>query len=91
MTEQRAQSYTAVIRLVDDGELSDAERERIRTAADTLVFARSWDEPEVRTAVRDMRRLADVLLERWPAFDVEALADGLEGAGPALETLALHA
>ena len=91
MNPQRATAYTAVVRLVDDAELSEAERGRIRAAADALVFAAAWDEPEVRAAVRDMRALADNLLERWPAADVEALADGLEGAGPALATLALHA
>lgn len=90
MNVDRSRAYSglmATIRGYPD-ELEHAERERLVDAADTLVFARSWDESEVRSTLQDFPRLCAALLERWPMELVDDLTVRLLGCGPDANGLA---
>jgi hypothetical protein len=86
MTEDRAQSYGRLMRLlrdVDPEALEPTENERIRDAADTLVLA---PEPGAATAeaLADVDRLAGHLVDsgRWELEAAERLAAAVAACGP---------
>jgi hypothetical protein len=86
MTNDRAQAYGRVIRTLDDisaVKLLPSEVERIRAAADTLLFATNADE-SVRGAVANIESLAQHLVdsERWTEERARDLVDALLGCGP---------
>jgi hypothetical protein len=64
--------------------LRDPERERIREAADTLLFSESLEEPGVREALDDIEELATVLVEseRWSDERARRLLDDIGDCGP---------
>jgi acetyl esterase/lipase len=85
MTSERTQAYGRVVRTLDDlgpTKLQPAEQERIRDAADTLIFAASPE--EVRPALEDVRELAEHLAAsgRWSDERAEALLRDVEACGP---------
>jgi hypothetical protein len=87
MNSQRAQSYGRVMRTLDEMGgtlLRDAERERIREAADTLLFSESLEDPGVREALDDIEELATVLVEseRWSDERARRLLDDIGDCGP---------
>jgi hypothetical protein len=87
MNSQRAQSYGRVMRTLEeigDSLLRDAERARIREAADTLLFSEALDEPGVREALDDIEELARELVEaeRWSDEQVRRLLDDIGDCGP---------
>ena len=60
MNSERAQAYGRVIKTLEDmaaAKLQGTEQERIRTAADTLLFSESPDAPGAREAIEDLEAL----------------------------------
>ena len=85
MTNNRTQAYGRVVKTLDElgpSKLLPAEQARIRDAADTLIFAS--DVEETRDALRDMGRLAEVLVAsgRWLEQTVDRLVEDLLACGP---------
>lgn len=85
MTSERTQAYGRVVKTLDDigpTKLQPVEQERIREAADTLIFA---SEPgEARAALADVQSLTAHLSSsgRWTTERAEALVSDLEACGP---------
>ena len=88
MTSERSQAYGRVMRALEDvgpAKLLDAERERIRGAADTLFFAEDLGvDVEARDAVADMTALARNLVEsdRWLEESARRLLADVLACGP---------
>jgi hypothetical protein len=85
MTSERTQAYGRVVRTLDDlgpTKLQPAEQERIREAADTLIFAATAE--EAVAALEDVHSLAQHLVAtgRWTDERVEQLLDDIEACGP---------
>jgi len=87
MTSERAQAYGRVIKTLEDmaaSKLLDDEQQRIRDAADTLLFCETPDAPGAREAFADIEALASHLVEagRWSDERARALEDDVVGCGP---------
>ena len=85
MTNERTQAYGRVLRTLEDvgpTKLHDSEQERIREAADTLIFAATLD--EARAALEDIDALAEnlALSGRWSHERASELAQDLLACGP---------
>jgi hypothetical protein len=85
MTSDRTQAYGRVVKMLEDigpAKLLPAEQERIREAADTLIFATGVD--DARTALDDVDALVDHLVSsgRWTPERAEQLAVDLLACGP---------
>jgi hypothetical protein len=85
MNADRTQAYGRVIKTLEDlgpTKLQPAEEDRVREAADTLIFAADLD--EARGALRDVEELAEHLVasERWRRERVVELLDDLVACGP---------
>jgi hypothetical protein len=85
MTSERTQAYGRVVKTVEDvgpAKLLPAEQDRIREAADTLIFAAEPD--EARRALDDVEALAEHLVGsgRWSAERAQQLVDDLIACGP---------
>jgi hypothetical protein len=85
MTSERTQAYGRVVKTLDDlgpTKLQPGELERVREAADTLIFAATPE--EVQPALDDIRSLAEHLVEtgRWTDERAEQLVDDVEACGP---------
>jgi hypothetical protein len=85
MNAERTQSYGRVVKLLDEigaTKLQPAEQERIRDAADTLVFATDID--EARAALEDVEALAEHLVAtgRWSDERASRLTEAVLGCGP---------
>jgi hypothetical protein len=85
MNSDRTTAYGRVVRTLDDlgpAKLLPAELDRIREAADTLVFAASPE--EAGPALMDVRELAEHLAEsgRWTEERLEQLLRDVEDCGP---------
>src|SRR3954465_10796528 len=86
MTSERTQAYGRIVKTLEDlgpAKLLAAEQERIRDAADTLIFAEGPDE-HVLAALEDVRTLADHLVESGRSTEERALMllDDHAPAGP---------
>ena len=88
MTSDRAQAYGRVMKILQDlgpAKLQADEQERIRTAADTLLFAEDLvtDQGAIG-ALADMETLAHSLVEadRWTSESAGELLDALGACGP---------
>ena len=88
MTSERSQAYGRVMRTLEDvgpAKLLDSERERVRTAADTLFFSEDLGiDSEAREAVTDMTALARHLVEseRWLDESARRLLQDITACGP---------
>jgi hypothetical protein len=88
MTSERSQAYGRVMRTIDrvgPAKLSDSERDRIRTAADSLFFCEILSsDPDARAAVADITALCRQLVEsdRWLDESARQLLDDVVGCGP---------
>ncbi len=87
MTSARAQAYGRVVRIIDEvaaSKLLAPEQQRIRDAADTLLFCETPDAPGAREALEDIEALARHLAEseRWTEERARALADDVVACGP---------
>ena len=86
MNSDRTQAYGRIVKTLEDlgpAKLLDSEQQRIRDAADTLIFAAGPDQ-DVMSAVEDVRTLAEHLAEsgRWTDERAAKLVDDLAGCGP---------
>lgn len=89
MTNERSLAYGRVMKTLQDlgpAKLHDLERERVRQAADALLFAMPSDAGQAE-AVTDIEHLARSLVEsgRWTRESAARLADDVIGCGPGLE------
>ena len=85
MTSERTQAYGRVIKTLEDlgpSKLLPGEQERIREAADNLIFASDFD--DARAALADVEALAEHLVAsgRWTTERAEQLASDLIACGP---------
>ena len=89
MTSTRTVAYRRVMRTlrgVDAPALSAVEQDRVREAADALLFCRDFDVADVRWALAEMAVLCDELVdaERWTPRRVQRLLDDIWACGPDL-------
>jgi N12 class adenine-specific DNA methylase len=85
MTSDRTQAYGRVVKTLEDigpAKLQPAEQDRIREAADTLIFAADLD--EARAALADVDMLIEHLVAsgRWTSERAEQLGSDLLACGP---------
>jgi hypothetical protein len=90
MNAERTQAYGRVIKTLDDigpTKLQAAEQDRIREAADTLIFAADFE--EAKAALADVETLAEHLMAsgRWSEERADRLVGDLLACGP-LESVA---
>jgi hypothetical protein len=91
MTPQRARAYARVTRTLKDlgpAKLLPAEQERIRRAADTLVFCADLvSSPAARAELSELYELRDNLVSsgRWTPERASVLLDDLWACGPGLD------
>jgi hypothetical protein len=87
MNSERAQAYGRIVATIEDigaTKLQTAEVERIRAAADTLLFSEDLDAPGARDALADAEALTEALVEsdRWTEERAARLFDDLAQCGP---------
>ena len=85
MNSERTQAYGRIVKTLEDlgpSKLQAAEQERIREAADTLIFAAGFD--EARDAMEDVDNLVEHLIAsgRWTPERGQELLQDLLGCGP---------
>jgi hypothetical protein len=85
MTSERTKAYGRVVKTLEDvgpAKLLPTEQERIREAADVLIFAAGAD--DARAAIEEVEALAEHLLGsgRWTAERTQELVDDLMACGP---------
>jgi hypothetical protein len=96
MSPERTNAYRRVLQTITDlgpSKLQSGEQDRIRYAADNLIFCSDLTEDAAaREALSDTRHLLDMLVEsgRWEQVTADRLADDLLSCGPMPE-LALNA
>jgi hypothetical protein len=88
MSPERTHAYRRVIQTLDElgpSKLLDGEQDRIRNAADNLIFSSDLvEDVAAREALDDVERLCRALVEsgRWEQVSATRLADDLSGCGP---------
>ena len=87
MTSMRTVAYRRVMRTLrglDAPALSAVEQDRLREAADALLFARGLDDGDVQWALAGVAVLADELIdaERWTPRRAQQLLDDIWACGP---------
>jgi hypothetical protein len=91
MTRQRASAYARVMKTLRElgpAKLLPREQQRIRSAADALVFSSSLaTDQSARAAFLDVDALCEHLIEsgRWSVERAVELANDLWACGPALD------
>ena len=85
MNTERTQAYGRVVKTLEDlgpTKLQPAELDRVREAADILIFASGID--ETREAMADIDALAEHLVasDRWSDERARQLVDDLLACGP---------
>jgi hypothetical protein len=85
MTSDRTQAYGRVVRTLEDlgpAKLQPAEQDRVRDAADNLIFASDLD--QARAAVEDVEALISHLVAsgRWTHERADELGRDLIACGP---------
>lgn len=91
MSPSRTQAYRRVIKTLNDmgpAKLQPSEQDRIRTAADSLIFcADLFADDAANEALEDTERLCRALVEsgRWERATASRLAADLRGCGPEIE------
>ena len=85
MNTERTQAYGRVVKTLEDlgpTKLQPAELDRVRNAADILIFASGID--EAREAMADIDSLAEHLVasDRWSDERAKQLVDDLLACGP---------
>jgi hypothetical protein len=90
VTSERAAAYGRVMQTLGEvgpSKLLGEEQERIRHAADTLLFSADVRlDPAARPALEDIERLCRALVDRgrWAQESAMRLADDVSQCGPAL-------
>lgn len=85
MTSERTQAYGRVMRTLEDvgpTKLHGSEQDRIREAADTLIFAATFE--DARAALEDVDALCEHLIAtgRWTEERAAELAQDILACGP---------
>ena len=85
MNTERTQAYGRVVKTLDElgpTKLQPIEQDRVRDAADTLIFAADLD--DARAAMADVESLAEHLVasDRWSEERAGQLVDDLLACGP---------
>ena len=85
MNSERTQAYGRVMKTLEDlgpAKLQPAEQDRIRDAADNLIFAAGFD--EASTTLEDVDALVEHLVAsgRWTTERAQELLQDLLGCGP---------
>jgi hypothetical protein len=85
ITSDRTQAYGRVVKTLEDigpAKLQPSEQDRIRDAADNLIFAANLD--EARATLEDVEALVEHLVAsgRWTTERAEQLAADLLACGP---------
>ena len=85
MNSERTQAYGRVVKTLEDlgpAKLQSAEQDRVREAADTLIFA--TDLGEARAVMADIDVLAEHLVasDRWSEERAKQLVEDLLACGP---------
>ena len=85
MTSDRTQAYGRVVKMLEDvgpAKLQPAEQDRIREAADNLIFAADLD--EARNTLADVEALFEHLVSsgRWTTERADDLVSDLLACGP---------
>lgn len=90
MSPNRTQAYRRVMHTLDElgpSKLQPAEQDRIRLAADNLVFSSALaTDAEAMQALADVEALSDALIEsgRWERITAARLVADLRSCGPEL-------
>jgi hypothetical protein len=88
MSPDRAAAYRKVMHTLAElgpAKLLEAEQQRIRLAADNLIFSRALEEDvEAQEAIDDVERLCRALVDsgRWEQRSAAQLAEDLIECGP---------
>jgi hypothetical protein len=87
MTSNRSQAYGRVMHTLDElgpAKLHEAEVDRLREAADTLLFTEDMADNDARTVTRDAQSVIDHLVDsgRWTEERARRLAEDLAACGP---------
>jgi len=85
MNNERTQAYGRVVKTLEDlgpTKLQPAEQDRVREAADILIFASGLE--ETREAMADIETLAEHLVasDRWSEERAKQLVEDLLACGP---------
>ena len=97
MTPERAYAYRRVLHTLNElgpTKLLGPEQERIRAAADSLLFTHDLlEDPAACEALSDVERLCRSLVEtgRWELTSAMRLADDLAQCGPSHQLVDLKA
>jgi hypothetical protein len=97
MSPERTYAYRRVIKTLEDlgpSKLQESEQDRIRTAADTLIFSADLGtDVSALAAVDDVEQLCRALVEcgRWEHVTALQLADDVRACGPHVPVLELRA
>jgi hypothetical protein len=90
MSPERTQAYRRVLQTLSElgpAKLQSAEQERIRYAADSLIFcADLLEDDATRDSLEDTELLFEVLVEsgRWERVTADRLIEDLRACGPEL-------
>src|ERR1700759_1355582 len=93
MSPERSNAYRRVMKTLEDmgpSKLLDSEQQRIRYAADNLVFAADLStDLEAQEALTDVVALCAVLIEsgRWEESSAGRLAADVQGCGPVAQAV----
>lgn len=87
MSPERTQAYRRVIQTLEDlgpSKLLPEEQERIRFAADSLIFSADLEDAGARQAIEDVSLLSRTLVEseRWTEPTAAQLLDDVAACGP---------
>ncbi|MGH2872612.1 MAG: hypothetical protein ACRDL5_09155 [Solirubrobacteraceae bacterium] len=97
MSPTRTQAYHRVVRTLRElgpAKLQPSEQDRIRIAADSLIFCSDlFTDEAAREALEDTERLCNTLVEcgRWERKTAAELASDVRSCGPELEIEQLEA
>ena|ERR1700733_14176053 len=93
MSPERSNAYRRVMKTLEDigpSKLLDHEQQRIRYAADNLIFCSDFEsDVEAQGALIDVEDLCRTLVEagRWEDVSATRLADDLFQCGPAVPAI----
>jgi hypothetical protein len=88
MSPERTHAYRRVLHTLDElgpTKLQVAEQDRIRDAADTLIFCQELDHDDAAIeALEDSELLCELLVEsgRWERVTADRLAEDIRQCGP---------
>ncbi len=87
MSPERTQAYRRVMELLDElgpSKLQSDEQDRIRLAADNLIFSADLTDAAAREALRDVDDLCTALVDsgRWEPVTADRLESDLRACGP---------